>query len=618
MVADIDVIIPNYNGEKYLNFAVNSAVSQTLKPNKIFIVDDGSSDSSRKIIQDYEAQYPGWVIGIYKDNGGASSARNAALAVSTSHYVAFLDSDDEWRPEKLEKQMDVFLAGEEKLGVVYCNYSIISACGKPKDDLVFSPTKKGDLFHALLFEAYPLSGSASAVIIKREFIDQIGFFDEDLFLGEDWDFWIRLAKVCHYDYSREALVRIRAHNESSQRRPDPDRLYKHVRQHAIIYNKWFDGKDFPLDKLKYFRKEICKLCIPYRWDPLKIRSIYCRLAGSQLEIERILFKSELDFWGEYIKVFTALALKKIDRIFSFWVRYLLIGGNVIRVRLGGGLGNQMFQYAAACSLARRNDSALLLDISAYKEYKVWPYGLDSFNLSSDRVVCRGFLNGKSLLAHNFRKIWHFCDRKIGLLYAEPHYHVDNTFWMLESPVEIAGYFQSAKYFNGIRDELLKDFVLREPFSTESAGYKQKIESSAMPVSLHVRRGDYVSNAAALETHGTSSPDYYRQAIELIREKSGTEPHFFIFSDDPEYVQEAFAFLEYKTIVRGADRRPHEDMHLMALCRHHIIANSTFSWWGAWLNPKEDKIVIAPKQWFSPVKMKENNTKDLYPEDWIVL
>jgi hypothetical protein len=135
------------------------------------------------------------------------------------------------------------------------------------------------------------------------------------------------------------------------------------------------------------------------------------------------------------------------------------------------------------------------------------------------------------------------------------------------------------------------------------------------VSVHIRRGDYVTNSHTNAVHGTCSLEYYENAINYISEKVKA-PHFFVFSDDYKWALENFKNRSYPVtcISNNADKN-YEDLTLMYNCKHHIIANSSFSWWGAWLNPNEDKIVIGPKQWFKS-KKQSTDTKDVMPKEWV--
>jgi hypothetical protein len=129
----------------------------------------------------------------------------------------------------------------------------------------------------------------------------------------------------------------------------------------------------------------------------------------------------------------------------------------------------------------------------------------------------------------------------------------------------------------------------------------------------VRRGDYVTSPKTNSVHGTCSLEYYYDSFNLI-EKQHKNSHYFIFSDDIEWCKQNLEFIKNKTFIElSANERDHEEMYLMSQCKHNIIANSSFSWWGAWLNQNPDKMVIAPKKWFHDQQI---NTNDLIPDTWI--
>jgi hypothetical protein len=179
-------------------------------------------------------------------------------------------------------------------------------------------------------------------------------------------------------------------------------------------------------------------------------------------------------------------------------------------------------------------------------------------------------------------------------------------------VYLEGYWQSPKYFFDIKNIIGYEFTVKTGPDQVNKELMEKI-SQVEAVSVHVRRGDYVSNPATGNYHGVCSLDYYRTAVATITGRV-RQPHFFIFSDDPAWAEKNLSVIGPKTVIeRNGPERGHEDMRLMSLCRHHIIANSSFSWWGAWLCEKTDKIVISPKRWF---KKEDIDTKDLVPESWI--
>ena len=177
---------------------------------------------------------------------------------------------------------------------------------------------------------------------------------------------------------------------------------------------------------------------------------------------------------------------------------------------------------------------------------------------------------------------------------------------LQPPVYLEGYWQSDKYFQDVSTQLRREISLK-------ANGIAPIED-ANAVSLHVRRGDYISNPVTNQFHGASSVTYYQAAIDYITQHI-SQPHFYIFSDDMEWVKQHLPLPQSVTYVSNGQLHDYEELVLMSHCQHHIIANSSFSWWGAWLNPSDQKIVIAPKQWFNNSAF---DTTDLIPAAWIQL
>ena len=174
-----------------------------------------------------------------------------------------------------------------------------------------------------------------------------------------------------------------------------------------------------------------------------------------------------------------------------------------------------------------------------------------------------------------------------------------------------GYWQSYRYFADAADKIRQELTPRDPMEPGNAAVAAEIDA-VEAVSLHVRRGDYVTNAGAAPFHGLCSLDYYRAAVNHVRARVGA-PHLFIFSDDHDWARDNLRFdLPTTYVVANPPDRGFRDMQLMARCRHHITANSSFSWWGAWLNPRHDKIVVAPQAWFADPKI---DTRDLIPQGW---
>ena len=201
------------------------------------------------------------------------------------------------------------------------------------------------------------------------------------------------------------------------------------------------------------------------------------------------------------------------------------------------------------------------------------------------------------------------------VFSETQKKLIKEFELLTDPVYMEGYWQTEKYFLSIADQLRsKDFIPVAAISSMNAELVKSIGSTSS-VSMHVRRGDYVTNAETNKYHGICSVDYYQHSAKMIVEKTGAD-HFYVFSDEPEWVKSNIV-LPYATtyISHNIARESYWDIVLMQHCKHHIIANSSFSWWGAWLNESKSKIVIAPKIWFNDVNMN-NQTENLIPTKWI--
>jgi hypothetical protein len=173
---------------------------------------------------------------------------------------------------------------------------------------------------------------------------------------------------------------------------------------------------------------------------------------------------------------------------------------------------------------------------------------------------------------------------------------------LLAPVYLDAYWQSERYFADIAGVVRREFAAKEPSDRENEALAAAIDA-VNSVSLHVRRGDYVDDPTTHRYHGICAPDYYQRAVDHISSRAGVS-HLFLFSDDQQWTRANLRFAFPTTFVgSNSPDCGYRDTVLMARRRHHIIANSSFSWWGAWLNPSRDKIVVAPQQWFWCVQQR---------------
>lgn len=288
-MTNVDVVMPVRNGAAFIAESLDSILAQTLPPARIIVSDDGSTDATAEIVKSYAARDPR-IEFLPSAGHGVSSARNRGIIRSTAEFIAFCDADDLWMPDKLEKQMAVFAAGSRKIGAVHCNYTHINDDGSPRpQDIPVPPKKRGNICLDMLFHQYVLSGSASAAVVRRSALDEAGYFDERLFLGEDADVWIRIAEKYEWDFSPDTLVAIRVHNASAQRRVDRQRDWKYLFQRLILLNKWYGKVEFPASLLPELRQDVARICLRRFFAPPAVIRLYRQLKSSDLRLARDLF-----------------------------------------------------------------------------------------------------------------------------------------------------------------------------------------------------------------------------------------------------------------------------------------------------------------------------------------
>lgn len=279
----------------------------------------------------------------------------------------------------------------------------------------------------------------------------------------------------------------------------------------------------------------------------------------------------------------------------------------IRVKLSGGLGNQMFQFAAGYSLAKKNNVNLSLDLRRFTRRK----DHNGFELEKvfDIYLKVKFLNNPlKFNLINFKEILN----KIDITYSkfnEPHFQYSNKILDISSHSKLNGYWQSELYFQEYAKEIKQIFSFSKKLDKKNSLLAHEIKQNNS-ISIHIRRGDYLLPNNS--NHNTDLKKYYLKAINYTY-KLINNPKYFIFTDDPKWVIKNFSLdYEFKIVDINLGADSYLDMYLMSLCKTNIIANSSFSWWAAWLNNNEDKIIYAPKNWF---KNKKICTDDLIPKSW---
>jgi len=287
--------------------------------------------------------------------------------------------------------------------------------------------------------------------------------------------------------------------------------------------------------------------------------------------------------------------------FQHFIDRCLPGQRTLNVKLMGGLGNQMFQYAAAKSLAEQTGRIINLDTHFFKKRKgthtLRQLELQSFNINATVDATPAFM------------------LKMMSRIEEENTDTPLNKCLRRGPILLKGYWQSEHYFLNIKENLREEFTLRDISAQRVKNFMQAVKSAQNSLSIHVRRGDYVTNPDAASVHGVCSLSYYQEAVKKIAEIYAVD-RCFVFTDDPDWVRLnikidlPFDIIEPQPMAPAA-----EDIFMMSLCKHHVVANSSFSWWGAWLKNDDSGVTIAPQSWYLIPPPQGNN---IVPCGWMRL
>ena len=300
---------------------------------------------------------------------------------------------------------------------------------------------------------------------------------------------------------------------------------------------------------------------------------------------------------------------------------------MIIARINGGLGNQLFQYATARAISIKLDRKLLLDIDWYRNIHAFEnhadpnattlrdFLLNHYNIQSP-VINKIHLNWIRRLEIRSRNSNFFKFLLNGPLNNFSYTKINQNSFSLESiqkhpHIYLTGYWQNNDIIEEYKNLLYNDLILKHPLSVNIQDHLNSINATNA-VAIHVRRGDYISNPKSRKVHASCSNNYYYDSIDYIQNKQ-TNLHYFIFSDDMTWVKNNLDFTTNTTFINNNDPE-YEHLFLMSQCKHQITANSTFSWWAAWLNTNPDKIIITPKHWYLDKHL--NETVIRIPKEWI--
>ena len=287
--------------------------------------------------------------------------------------------------------------------------------------------------------------------------------------------------------------------------------------------------------------------------------------------------------------------------------------NLVGVKIHDGLGNQMFQYAAGLALSERLGAELCVDIRHYerKDRGDRRLGLREFGIELRSARVPPFKPGRRIAAALRLLPNPFRDGS-GLVSVEGF---DPRFLELTAPAALSGFLQSWRYFEGHEASVRRAFDVERLATARTATLAAEIAAARNPVAVHIRRGDYTRSPETVAFYGLLHANYYFAAKSAL-EARVEDPTYFLFSDQPDIALSELKGWQGLRPVTGFSA--YEDMRLMSSCRHFVIANSTFSWWTAWLGTAPDKLVIGPKQWFGPAYPYPVDPTDRSPPGWLMV
>jgi len=298
---------------------------------------------------------------------------------------------------------------------------------------------------------------------------------------------------------------------------------------------------------------------------------------------------------------------------------------MVFIYMNGGIGNLLFKYAAGLGLATKLNVPLKLDKSYYHEKHYAGDKLnDFFDIPSFANILENIFNISTIestetemafFRHSlFRKVLErlkpYYKRRI---FREQRFSYDPNFFKANPNVLIKGYWQSEKYFSHVTSLVKKELTFKKSIQEKNKSFVDRL-NQGVSVSLHLRLGDYLSHPVSKKIHGALPIEYYQRSVNHLQATINERIQFYIFSDDIEWAKNNLHISADVTFIDNSfNLTDADEMYLMSQCKHNIIANSSFSWWAAWLNDNPEKIVIAPQKWFND---GIRDTQDLIPEKWL--
>ena len=613
----ISVIVSIYNVQGYVEKSVQSIVNQTYKNLEIILVDDGSTDNSGKLCDAF-AKNDARIKVIHKGNGGLSSARNEGIKVATGEYIAFVDGDD-WIDEDMYEGM-LSAISKYDADIAICNYKEISKKGirdTSSDEVtVFEGREtlkvfieedvnyqiqnaawnklykrslmgelrfpEGKLFEDIVYTTKLLAGSKRAVYINKAYYNYI-FDRSDSIMNSKKVERLLTDQIPAYQEKGKFLLSI---GEKDLFLTHQFFFYKRMLLH------YKDAKEKKPEGYEKFIRDIRKvICDKPVWEAFVGKS-----KGEWLRMKLYTISPLLYDGFTYVNENYILPNKMVKAS---------AGEPLVVVQLSGGMGNQMFQYALYLQLKALGKNVKIDDKTEYEGRDARPIRLSVFDAKYEtptEVEMKCLTDSYLDMASKIRR--KLTGRKTAA-YMEKNQLFDPKVLEMDRAY-LMGWWQSEKYFAGVKEKVREAFTFKNMNLSETMKTYAEAMESSNSVSVHIRRGDYLQVDEVYG--GICTEEYYEKAMKKMREEM-PDCHFFIFTNDILWVKEHMQGEEI-TVVEGNDEDAgYIDMYLMTCCKHYILANSSFSWWGCYLNPSLDKKVIAPKNWAN-----ERDCRDVYTDE----
>ena len=613
----ISVIVSIYNVQNYVEKSIQSIQNQTYDNLEIILVDDGSIDQSGTICDKYATEDSRIKV-IHKKNGGLSSARNEGIKAATGKYIAFVDGDD-WIDETMYGDMLRAIQTFDA-DIAICNYKEISKKStrdtSSEEITVFEGRETLKVF-VEEDETYQIQNAAWNKLYKRSLMGDLRFPEGKLF--EDIVYTTQLlagskravyVNKAYYNYIFDRSDSIMNSKKVERLLTDQVPAYKEKGEFLLSIGE----KELFLTHQFFFYK---RMLLHYKEAKEKKPEEYQEFIKG---IKKVICENPV--WeafegqsrGEWLrmKLFTISPLLYDGFTYlneNFILPYKLLKASqsepLVVIQLSGGMGNQMFQYALYLQLKALGKNVKIDDKTEYEGRNARPIRLSVF----DAKYATPTETEMKCLTDSYLDLCSKIRRKLTgrktAEYMEKSQLFDSS--VLEKDrAYLVGWWQSEKYFADIRDEVRKAFVFKSIELSEKMKEYEKQMQESNSVSVHIRRGDYLDVDEVYG--GICTKEYYEKAMKRMKEEI-PDGRFFIFTNDVPWVKEHMAG-ENITVVEGNDEDAgYIDMYLMTQCKHYILANSSFSWWGCYLNPSNDKKVIAPKTWANG-----RDCRDVYTDD----